>query len=87
MNDCPIGACASIEKPMYECKECVDREKAWQIIECYMECHDTELSYGFLREYYLSYYAKGLYCNPIMKDIFENNKEECKFLFEVKNDL
>lgn len=83
MNDCPLEAYASIEKPVHVCKECIDKEEAWQKIECYMNCHDIDLSRNFLREYYLSYYVKGLYCNPIMKDIFESNKEECRFLFEV----
>lgn len=82
MNDCPLGSCASIEKPMHICKECIEKEEAWQIIERYMNCRDIDLSRNFLREYYLSYYVKGLYCNPIMRDIFENNKEECRFLFE-----
>lgn len=84
MNDCPIGACASIEKPMHVCKECAKKEEAWQKIEYYMSRCDIGLSRSFLREYYLSYYVKGLYCNSIMKDIFEKYKEECKFLFEEK---
>ena len=84
--DCPLG-CRNIEKPLYVCRECIEKEEAWQKIECYMECHDIELSHNFLREYYLSYYVKGLYCNPIMKDIYENNKEECKFYLTRRENM
>lgn len=65
------------------CKES-EREIAWGSLVCYMECHSFEsYSCDFLKKYYVGYYAKGLYCNPIMRDIYENNKEACKILFEV----
>ena len=58
------------------------QEKAWQDIQCYIECHDYGISCGFLEKYYKMFYLPGLYVNPIILDIIENNKEACKLLFE-----
>lgn len=73
------GQCNQKEK---DCNKCISQEMAWQKINCYMECHNYDISYEFLKNYFVSYYLKKLYCNPIMLDIIENNKEECRLLFE-----
>lgn len=65
-----------------ECDKCISQEEAWQKINCYIECHDYGISYDFFKNYYESYYLKKLYCNPIILDIIEHNKNECKLLFE-----
>ena len=63
--------CPSINKHCNQkekkCDKCISQEEAWKKINCYIECHD---------------YLKKLYCNPIILDIIEHNKNECKLLFE-----
>lgn len=78
---CPLlgDYCNQEEK---DCDKCINQEKAWQDIQCYIECHDYGISCGFLEKYYKMFYLPGLYVNPIILDIIENNKEACKLLFK-----
>lgn len=51
---CPLlgDYCNQEEK---DCDKCINQEKAWQDIQCYIECHDYGISCGFLEKYYNMY--------------------------------